>query len=410
MPKLKLDQLPAYRLHKPSGQAVVTLDGRDLYLGRYESAESKCAYQKTITEWIANGRRLPRDLTNHNQPITIAELIASYWRHAKAYYQKNGQPTSEQDWIRYAVKPLRQLYGRTNAADFGPLSLKSVVQLMVDSSVSRTVINGRMTRIKRLFKWAASNEIVPASTYHALQTVSGLRRGRTSAAENEPVLPVPDEYVDAVKPFLSKQVKAMVEIQRIAGLRPGEVIVMRGIDMDTAGRIWHYRPSDHKTAHHGYQRVIELGPTAQNIIRPFLKRELDAYLFNPTEAETERRIKLRQGRKIPVQPSQRNRMKRRPKRQPKLRYSTASYRRAVARACDKAFPPPENLSENEKNAWRREHRWHPNQLRHSYATQIRREHGLEAARILLGHRSMAVTEVYAEIDRAKVADIVAQTG
>ncbi len=238
MPKLKLDQLPAYRLHKPSGQAIVTLDGRDIYLGRHECAESKCAYQKTITEWIANGRRLADNGAQPGQRTTVSELIASYWRYAKTYYQKNGRPTSEQDWIRYAVKPLRHLYGRTNAADFGPLALKSVVQLMVDSGVSRTVINGRMTRIKRMFKWAASNEIVPADTYHALQTVSGLRMGRTSAVEHEPIPPVPDGHIEAVKPFLSKQVKAMVEIQRIAGLRPGEVVVMRGIDIDTAGRIW----------------------------------------------------------------------------------------------------------------------------------------------------------------------------
>jgi hypothetical protein len=26
---------PSYRHHKPSGQAVVTLEGRDIYLGRY---------------------------------------------------------------------------------------------------------------------------------------------------------------------------------------------------------------------------------------------------------------------------------------------------------------------------------------------------------------------------------------
>src|SRR5262245_39738028 len=32
---------PSYRLHKATGQAVVTLDDRDHYLGRYDSAESR---------------------------------------------------------------------------------------------------------------------------------------------------------------------------------------------------------------------------------------------------------------------------------------------------------------------------------------------------------------------------------
>ena len=40
-------RLPSYRLHRPSGQAVVTLDGRDHYLGRHGSPASRAAY-----EWI----------------------------------------------------------------------------------------------------------------------------------------------------------------------------------------------------------------------------------------------------------------------------------------------------------------------------------------------------------------------
>jgi hypothetical protein len=54
---------PSYRLHKQSGQAVVTLtDGagrrRDTYLGRYGSAESRAEYARVIAEWEASGRRL----------------------------------------------------------------------------------------------------------------------------------------------------------------------------------------------------------------------------------------------------------------------------------------------------------------------------------------------------------------
>ena len=55
-------------------------------------------------------------------------------------------------------------------------------------------------------------------------------------------------------------------------------------------------------------------------------------------------------------------------------------------------------------------RWHPHQLRHNYATRVRREYGIETARILLGHRSMAVTEVYAETDRSTAREIVAKIG
>jgi hypothetical protein len=39
---------PSYRHHKPSGQAVVTLDGRDFHLGRPGSPESRAEYDRLI--------------------------------------------------------------------------------------------------------------------------------------------------------------------------------------------------------------------------------------------------------------------------------------------------------------------------------------------------------------------------
>ena len=54
--------------------------------------------------------------------------------------------------------------------------------------------------------------------------------------------------------------------------------------------------------------------------------------------------------------------------------------------------------------------WHPHQLRHNAATRLRKEYGIEAARVVLGHRSAAITEVYAEIDHAKAAEIMLRVG
>ena len=54
--------------------------------------------------------------------------------------------------------------------------------------------------------------------------------------------------------------------------------------------------------------------------------------------------------------------------------------------------------------------WHPHQLRHNAATALRREHGIEVARIILGHRSAAITEVYAEVDHARAIDVMAKIG
>jgi site-specific recombinase XerC len=73
----------------------------------------------------------------------------------------------------------------------------------------------------------------------------------------------------------------------------------------------------------------------------------------------------------------------------------------------------ERLTTDERTAlttWRREHRWHPNQLRHTSATIIRKEYGIEAARAIIGHSRMTTTEVYAEIDRIKAAGVMAKIG
>jgi hypothetical protein len=114
---------PKYRLHKPRNRAVVTIDGRDFYLGPYGSPESKAEYDRLIGLWLANGRRLPEE---DPEDLTIDEVIVAFWRHATVYYVKNGEPTSEQETVRAALKVLRRLYGPTYAKDFGPLALNEL--------------------------------------------------------------------------------------------------------------------------------------------------------------------------------------------------------------------------------------------------------------------------------------------
>jgi hypothetical protein len=98
---------PSYRHHRPSNQAVVTLDGRDIYLGRFNSPESRAEFDRLLAEWLANGRRLPAPVDGSD--ITVNELAEAYLRHADADYVKNGKPTVEPGNIRLAIRPLRQL-------------------------------------------------------------------------------------------------------------------------------------------------------------------------------------------------------------------------------------------------------------------------------------------------------------
>ena len=74
-------RVPSYRHHKPTGQAVVTLNGKDYYLGSHRSKRSKTEYERLIAEWLAGGRRLP----DSEVGVTVAELALGYWNHAKRY-------------------------------------------------------------------------------------------------------------------------------------------------------------------------------------------------------------------------------------------------------------------------------------------------------------------------------------
>jgi hypothetical protein len=80
--------------------------------------------------------------------------------------------------------------------------------------------------IKRIFKWAVSEELVPPSVHHGLQAVEGLRRGRSVANEAEPVRPVPDAHVDVVMPFLPPTVAVMVRLYRLTRMRSGALCLL----------------------------------------------------------------------------------------------------------------------------------------------------------------------------------------
>jgi integrase len=267
---------PSYRLHKPTHQAVVTLNGRDVYLG-LRRPESETEYDRLVAEWLANGRRLP---SVPEPELTVSEVMIRYIRHADAYYLKNGKPTSEVGLIRMSMKALRKLYGHTEASKFGPLALKAVRQAFIDSGLCRNEVNRRTSHVVRFFKWAVANELAPASVHHGLKAVAGLRKGRTDVRESKPVKPVDDGLVDAVEPYVSPQIWTMIQLQRLTGMRPGEVIAIRTGDIDRSGTVWIYTPREHKTEHHDRDRVIGIGPRGQECLRDWLRADPNAPLLH----------------------------------------------------------------------------------------------------------------------------------
>ena len=182
-------------------------------------------------------------------------------------------------------------------------------------------------RIKLMFRWASEKELIAASVFHSLQTVRGLAKGRSEAKETAPVTPVPQEYIDAVEPYVSRQVWALIQLQLLTGTRSGELVTLRPCDIDKSSKIWIYRPAQHKTAHHGFSRTIYIGPRAQEILRPFLLRSPRAYCFSPAESMAEWRQKNFTNRKIPLHRGNTagTHVKDAPKRQPGKHYTTSGY-------------------------------------------------------------------------------------
>ncbi|MDX2116825.1 MAG: site-specific integrase [Planctomycetota bacterium] len=420
--------VPSYRRHKPTGQAVVRLDGRDIYLGKHGTPSSQERYRRLIAEWLSghplaalSGGRPVEPGALAPTPLTINQLVIAYLDFANGYYVREGEATRECVNIKYALKPLVSLYGSSFVGDLGPLALKTVRDAMVREDLCRKLVNQRVNTIRRMFKWGVENEVVPASTLHGLQAVAPIRRGRSGVRESKPIKPVPDAMVDAVIRVCPPGLAGMIEIQRRTGMRPGEIVVMRTRDLDTTGKPWTYRLTEHKTAIHGKERTVYLGPACQRVLKPLLKRDLDAYIFSPRENLTSMNFVKRLNRVTPMTPSQRAR---RPKASPRRtagdRYTTQSYERAICYACDRAFPHPvlsrvrkSELTPEQRQElgdWQKAHRWAPNRLRHNAATFLRKEFGIEAARVVLGHSSPRITEIYAEQDLTRAAEIMSLVG
>lgn len=446
-----MPKTPGYRKRHDRNQAIVTLTDaatkrrRDYWLGEYGSPESRELYHRVVAEWEANGRRLiDPDFEKSagggggdgEGAITISEMCARFWRARAQYLNEN-----ERGHCKALIRLLRRAYGSTPAAAFGPRRLQRLRDDMIrpDPESGRrgwgvTYTNAQVRRLCRMFKWAAAQELVSASVRMELLAVDPLKPGRCEARAGRVVKPVPVEVVEQTLPFMASPVAAAVRIQLLTGARPDEVLSLRPCDIETDGQdgVWVVRPERHKTQYMGHERVLFLGPKAQAVLEPFLDRPAAAYLFSPAEADAERRAARAAARKTPLSCGNRagTNRKAEPKKAAGERYDARSYYRAVQYACDLAFPPPPPLAKRDDetreqwrnrlakanlkadlDAWRREHRWFPYQLRHTAATLYRREHGLEASALVLGHASARVTDaVYAERDQTKVAEIMRLVG
>lgn len=357
---------PKYRRHTVRDLGFVEHEGKRLYLpGPYRSEESVEAYRaflRSIGFTVPGGGIAP-------QHVLLELLVSRFMKWADAVYPEGSR--SEASNCHAATKLLTELFIEVPVSQITPLRLKEFQVWLAAKKLSRGYINATVSRVKRMFKWGVSEELIPPSIYHALITVPGLRRGRTPAVEMKKKVPVLWADVEATLPHLSPTVQAMVRLQWHTGARPQSICRARPDQFDMSKSPWEWRPR-HKTEYMGHELIVFVGPLAQATVEPFVKNRLPKdYLFQPLHLNGKRAKGFRSF------------------------YDPVSYLRAVTRGIERA------------NRERREHGlpeiapWTPHQLRHARATLVREKYGIEAAQAALGHARLDTTQIYAQSQMMK---------
>lgn len=325
----KRNAVPNRLYHRPSGQDRVVWKGRSIYLGRQGSPEAE-----------ANYRRIVRNIVTIGEPqIEASILTVKFLADRFMVHTKESFPPESKEPMAYrrAMDLLTAQLGDMPVDQVTPAKFTAMRDAWAKGSGVRTV-NKHHNMVLAAFRWGVTVEIVPATVWHALQAVPRLKPRRSPARDPKVVGPVAWKDVEAILDKLRPQLRDMIRLHWLTGMRSGELLAMTPEQIVDGV----YRPAHHKNAWRGHVREIPLGPKAMEILRSRIEK-----------ADSKERI-------FPG-------------------YSSQSYGRAVRRACESAGVP----------------HWHPHQIRHSFATRVRESHGLDAAQTLLGHATARVTEIYA---------------
>ena len=370
-------KVPKYRLHKHSGQAVVTLSGHDQYLGIFGTEASRRRYDELVAGWLLGQSPAPK--ADARGPC-LAEMLDRYCG-AVTHPAKEGRANSRAAVFALACRLLGEYSGRERAGEFSPGALRRWRDWLLAEApredgkgYAPSTVNRCLAAAKEVYRWAAENDLVPGAVWHALLAVKPVETRSRRVPPADPVT------VEKCLAGSHATLRAALRVQYLAAMRPGEVLGLTPADVSLAGQlpdgtsfagVWVYvvAPAFNKLHHRGIPRYVFIGPRGQDVLRPFLDgRPGERAAFSPADFSSGGE-----------------------------RYSTQSYRHAVRHVCERLELPP----------------WHPNQLRHLKATEIRRDYGAlgaEAARVVLGHQLPGVTSVYAEPDYALAARVMAECG
>jgi integrase len=287
---------------------------------------------------------------------TLESAVAAFLVWAAEYYRReDGTDTGESYNCEIGLRILRQRCGKKPIDDITYHDIIEARNEMVGSGLVRETINQRVAIWKRFFSWALDNRHCSAQTKSEVWALDALKRGRTKAADSEPVEPVEHLHVKQTVRYARAVVRDMVLVQELTGMRPSELCNMHGSEIEKTKGVWLFRPKLHKTTHKGKPRMIVIGPRAQKILAPYLNDDL--IFKTPTGGG----------------------------------WDSNTYGKAIRYALKAAAKAGVVVPD-----------WSLNQLRHACGTRVRRRYGLAAAKAVLGHsEGGTVTDRYtsASIER-----------
>ena len=378
------EQVPQMRHDKERDRAYVRIDGVRHRLGKWGSDKAQAAYDALIASWLASGRvntdgaaaALPAveksaPLPSPSGVLTIADLLA-LWMEDIAVNGK-GPKSSSYGSARAAGRAL-SAYLTMPAEDFGPKAFKKVMRdyartpvitrkrqadgtvINVQRPRTRKYVNDTMIRIRKMFQWAESEELIDESKAYRLKSVPLLEFGDAHAVESEERQPAKTKDVQATLNALTRECAALVQVLSLTGCRPKEVCTMTMEQIyDRHKKVWRYVPKRHKNSWRGKIRHVAIGPQAQVII----ENQVRQFGLSDTDAIFSPRRPVSRNKKTDSKPDPRA----------KEFYESNIVRKAVARACEVAGV---------------EH-WFPYQCRYAVGAKARQQGGIATTSATLGN-------------------------
>lgn len=397
MARKKRRPLPKLCRHS-SGQARVKLCGRTFYLGEFGSVEAQRRYADLIQRWTDGGRKPLVETPHVEQVAPLRDLFGQFetYLDSTGRYTKAGKPTSQRGIVRIALREFCDRFGDVRMPKFTEsMLLTHRDELEGRRSLSRVGINRKIAHIRAALRWAFGRGMLTRDQWLGVKAIEPLNRAECGARDRKRTKrAVTIDEVEKVAACLPSVPAAMLRLQALTGMRPGEVCAMRWRDIDRTPVVvedvecWAYNVADGKTAHHGHATSYALGPMAQAILEQFPAAP-GAFIFSPMATMAELHEMRRSRRQTPTtaQTEQRDASDGRSYAD---RYAVSTYRQAVDRGIARAGVAP----------------FTPHEVRHGFLTRACAQFGAFATSSAANHTRVSTTETYLHKNRGDAFRVV----